>query len=53
MDVLNGQSYVFRRFLRRGAHHLMFTMLGKGDVLSIHAIDHPSLDNSPCGSALH
>ena len=53
MDMLNGQYYVFRKFLRRGTHYLMFTVLGKGDVISIHAIDHPLLDNSSCVSALH
>ena len=51
--MLNGQYYVFRKFLRRGTHYLMFTVLGKGDVISIHAIDHPLLDNSSCVYALH
>lgn len=53
MVMLNGQSRVFQKFLRRGTHHLMFTMLGKGDVITICAIDCPLPDNPPCGFALH
>ena len=34
-------------------HTISFTVLGKGDVVSNHAIDHPLLDKSSCIFALH